>query len=90
MKRVSLRDDAGGNALGWNPDGVATTFTILASEVSGFDTGFVSIMPLTASARQCVVDTFGKGLFRVGCSVAPSNGSQLHYLVTNLPAHVDE
>lgn len=33
--RVTFLDNEAGNALGWNPNGVTTAFTITESEVGG-------------------------------------------------------
>ena len=43
MKRVTLFDTAGGQALGWNPDGFTTTFTIIDTDVTSFLTAFISV-----------------------------------------------
>jgi hypothetical protein len=86
MKKVTLLDDAGGNALGWNPDGVTDVFNIQASTLSGSDNGYVNIM----IPSFCGIDFVGEGLFLVSCEIPPTNDSQLHYLALNLPAHTNE
>jgi hypothetical protein len=83
-KRIILLDDANGNALGWNPDGMATAFNILAPVD---ENSFVSIM----LPRTCSV-AFGLdiGFFTFHCDTAPPENSKLNYLITNLPVHINE
>ena len=85
----NLIDNPFGNALGWNPDGVTTSFTISASKVSHFDAAFVSILVSSTGGINhfCDVVELHFGSFDVRCSSAPPNAAQLHYTVTNLPLH---
>jgi hypothetical protein len=84
MKRIMLLDDAGGNALGWNPDGIETAFNIIAPVD---EDSFVDIM----LPRTCSV-AFGldPGFFTFHCDTAPPDNSVLNYLITNLPVHINE
>ena len=100
MKRVTLLDNAAGNALGWNPTG--GTFEFVISEPNAdFDTSYVSAS-VTASrigggSLIGIPGTAapvwpGGNACTIRCGLSPSNsppdGSELHYLVTSLPAHV--
>jgi hypothetical protein len=92
MKRVTVLDTAGGHAVGWNPDGGTTTFTIsepaLNSDESFFTievrSDFSNINQLCDVANQVT----SAPTFFVTCSTAPPNGSELHYVVGSLPLHV--
>jgi hypothetical protein len=100
MKRVTLLDNADGNALGWNPDGGTFEFEITEPNAD-FDTSYVSASVTTS--RQSGGTLFGfpctatpkwpaGNAFTVRCGgffgTAPQDGSELHYIVTSLPAHV--
>ncbi len=94
MKRVTLQDNAAGNALGWNPDGVQTNFGIEEDRHFGGDSTMVSIivesLPLGSTNHLCdpvnVASDAVEG-FDIVCSSAPPEGSVLHYVVTVLPPH---
>ena len=86
MKKVILLDDADGNALGWNPDAFETAFNIAASSVSSFNDGYVSVV----IPSECRATAIGQGFFNMICSSAPGINAQLHYVVINLPAQVNE
>jgi hypothetical protein len=95
MKRVTLQDNAAGNALGWNPNGVSTLFTISESAIVMHDEVFFIIEvregPVVFSHPDCGVATHSaeEETFTVACAAsAPSDGSELHYVVGNLPPHV--
>ena len=83
MKRVTLTDTPAGNALGWNPNGVSTLFTIDEPGILGTNLSFVIVEVAD------VVDDHSAaiGTFRVRCQDPPSNNTVLHYLVGNLPGH---
>ena len=57
MKRVTLQDNAAGNTLGWNPDGVQTNFGIEEDRHFGGDSTMVSIivesLPLGSTNHLC-------------------------------------
>jgi hypothetical protein len=93
-------DNAAGNALRWNP--TRGTFEFVISEPNAdFDTSYVSAS-VTASrigggnliGIPCTAALVwpGGNAFTIRCGLSPSNsppdGSELHYLVTSLPAHV--
>ena len=87
MKRVTLMDNAAGNARGWNPDGVTTDFTIAEPVI--LDSTLVSIN-LKSGNNVCSVDdnSISDVAFGIKCTTAPSGGVELHYVVENLPSHV--
>jgi hypothetical protein len=87
MKRVTLEDDAAGNALGWNPNGALDAFTITEPAVSGENSAFVSII-VDQENIVCIVFNLDVGTFSVRCDGTPVDGTKLHYIVENLPAHV--
>lgn len=90
MRRVTLLDNPSGNALGWNPNGVSTDFAI--AEVLFLDESLVSIN-LENGDNVCTVDdTFVLGpptRFGIKCTTPPPQGTELHYLLTNLPGHTE-
>jgi hypothetical protein len=90
MKRVTLNDTPAGNALGWNPDGIATDFLITQNGV--LDSTFISIS-LNNGDTVCGVDDYAFGLdppaFFIKCTSAPPEFSELHYVVENLPENVN-
>jgi hypothetical protein len=94
MKRVTLLDDAAGNSKGWNPGNGFTSFTISEPAVTSSDGSFISISiiaPGQINNEFCEVDSifpFSAFEFTFHCQVAPVGGSQLHYVVENLPPHV--
>jgi hypothetical protein len=92
MKRVSLTDTTGGNDLGWNPDSVTTLFTISDTEVVGFDDSFISVEVWDDFNTNYLCDTTDQdeGSFSIRCSSPPVGGSELHYMLVNLPGHLNE
>ena len=90
MKRVTVKDDAAGHAVGWDPNGVTTIFTIFEPAITGTDTAFVIIEVISSSVTNC--DVTGQSdtptEFAIRCSAGPPNGAALHYVVGNLPSHV--
>jgi hypothetical protein len=92
MKRVRVLDDAAGHAVGWDPDDVETSFTISEPALTCVIPGvcsFISIFVL--GLGSCQVIDFRADIdphrFQILCSSAPIGGSQLHYVVENLPLH---
>jgi hypothetical protein len=92
MKKVTLFDDAAGNALGWNPDGVDRLFSITEPGNISFNGALVNfwIHSSSASIFNCEVisQAIPSNTFELGCEFAPLDGSTLQYLVVNLPAHI--
>jgi hypothetical protein len=90
MKRVTLFDTAGGQALGWNPDGFTTTFTIIDTDVTSFLTAFIGVEIANGNDINYFCDTVDQdpGQFQIECSSAPANPKTLHYLLVNLPANL--
>lgn len=89
MKRVTLLDNAGGNAQGWNPTGGLADFTITEPAVVSKDTSFVTIWVSQQTPVCRVYDQDVSG-FIVRCDPAPTDGAELQYVIENLPAHVSE
>jgi hypothetical protein len=67
--------------LGWNPDGVKTSFSI--SEPRTTVTSVI-IVNLKFSDAVCAAEHPINGAFSVVCTKAPTNGAWLHYLVINM------
>jgi hypothetical protein len=89
MKKVVLIDNAAGNAAGWNPDGITTSFTISEPDIAGPGSMIsIIIQNLSDVSHFCdVVFFFQASHFNIDCSSAPANFDELHYVVENLPAH---
>jgi hypothetical protein len=98
MKRVTLIDDAAGNTKGWDPSGQPGNgggneiFIISEPAISsGIDNSFFivevvgSFGEITCAASNH--DPVGK-TFTIACNGPPVQGSELHYVVGNLPGHV--
>jgi hypothetical protein len=95
MKRVTLLDNAAGNAKGWNPDNSAEVFTIEEPQVSTENSPFFIIEVKAPGNRGCAVmdhdsspPSFPPSRFTIHCFGAPEEGSELHYVVGNLPPNV--
>jgi hypothetical protein len=94
MKRVILIDNAAGNARGWDPDGVDTSFTISEPAITCFNFSvactFPSIFVFSLGNINHFCDVVGIAFdtktFSIGCSSAPADNDELHYAVENLPA----
>ena len=90
MKRVTAMDDAAGHSVGWNPDGATTFFPISDLDASGGNSAFISVEVSDNVNTNYFCDAIDQsvGSFRIKCSSGPVEGSELHYLIANLPAHV--
>ena len=94
MKRVTLQDNAAGNTRGWNPDGLTDIFTISEPAAISSHGSFISIsivQPNQVNDDFCEVDLINPGpnpTYTLHCQNPPADGSQLHYRVKNLPAHL--
>jgi hypothetical protein len=98
MKKVILSDNAAGNALGWNPDGVATQFGIFDTAIHHFGViipSFVSIFVVdsvgaTPENHFCDVVrlTPTAQVFTIVCSTPPNQFDVLHYVIENLPPEI--
>jgi hypothetical protein len=89
MKRMAIFDNPPGNALGWNPDGFTTVFTI--TQDITLDSTEVTVNLNGGGTSICnVVDYVltGPEGFVVACTTAPSNLEELHYVVETLPPHL--
>jgi hypothetical protein len=86
MIRKTLNDDAAGNALGWNPDGLTSGFVIDDNDLSGEANGVM----VSVAVHDCVVaQIVAPNHFAViQCDTGPPNGTTLEYLITKLPPHV--
>jgi hypothetical protein len=88
--RKTLRDDAIGNAHGWNPDISTRAFAILDSDISGLSSSeFVSVMVRSGNPVFCAAASGDTGVFGVYCDSPPGNSAELNYIITKLPAHDD-
>ena len=87
MKRVSLLDNPAGNALGWDPDGVKTLFTLTGEFISPDIMITIMVINVANTNHFCdVVRADGAvQFFRIACSSPPPNGVQLEYLIQNVP-----
>jgi hypothetical protein len=77
-----ISDSPEGNALGWNPNGTDTIFTI--SEPCYFEddsTVIVNIKDGGSNYEVCNVDFSDNQFFEVYCNAPPDEGSQLRYMV---------
>lgn len=88
-----MLDNSAGNALGWNPNRAATTFTITEPNAFGSDSSIVIAsvcggLFCGAAVFPCFVSSDLQGTFLVSCQVAPTNGAELHYAITRLPPHL--
>jgi hypothetical protein len=96
MKLKILKNDAAGNAHGWNPNGLVGTksFFIKDSDIidpSGEfpDNTFIFIMGRGTENGACWVDElFTNGEFVVNCSEAPYTSAELHYVIMKLPPNI--
>jgi hypothetical protein len=91
MKRVTVLDDAAGNAVGWNPDGSTTTFFISEPLIDSLDTSYVNLFIYGGGqiiTPDCRPVSFSPGQFVFTCDIAPANFDELQYVVENLPAHI--
>lgn len=90
MKRVTIFDTAGGNAVGWNPDGVQTIFSITTEDIDS-EESLVTVNVHSNTFAICNVfdtDNGTPGAIDIACTSAPSEGSSLHYVISNLPEHL--
>jgi hypothetical protein len=100
MKRVTLLDDPSGHARGWDPSGQPgngggpRNFIISESAISSdIDNPFFTVEVVFGVGAEGLIcaagnhDPVGK-TFAVSCTFSPPNGSELHYVVGNLPGHL--
>jgi hypothetical protein len=85
MKKVSVFDNAAGHAVGWDPNGASTVFTISEPAIVATDGIFFTVEVVNTI---CAVDTHFSGTFQVRCQEAPIDSSALRYVVGNLPEHI--
>ena len=84
-----IRDSPEGNALGWNPDGTRTAFTIdEPCYIKSDSTVLVNINDVGITFAACNVDFSTDGFFEVYCTAPPSDGSELRYLVLVEPLEI--
>ena len=96
MIKKTLLDDAAGNAAGWNPDGTVRFFVIIDNDVTeGTSMVQLAVEPNVVSGPICMLQEISNGRFSVNCPFGfetplriPQNTDELHYTITNLPAHV--
>jgi len=91
MIRKTLKDDPAGNALGWNPNGVDTIFSIDDPDVTGSPDG-TFVQAYDQSGGRCRVTNALDGPelpgFLVRCEIPASENGVLQYMITKLPANV--
>jgi hypothetical protein len=92
MKNVVIFDNDAGHAVGWNPDGVTTSFNISPAPgvTSGITeqivpTGGVSPGPLYSN---CGMTQSGSESFFLICEHPPANGIALRYLRVDIPTQI--
>jgi hypothetical protein len=87
MKDVTVFDDAPGHAVGWDPTGAQTSFTISEQEAGGGTFISVEVRGGDNINRNCdtVAISDAANNFVINCLSAPPNGAFLHYVVMNLP-----
>jgi hypothetical protein len=90
MKKVFVTDTEAGHDVGWNPSGPTgpSFFTITDPAVSSVTTAFVSFSVGQTVVTNCEGANPGVGQFTFSCEFPPSDGAELQYIVTNLPANV--
>ena len=79
-----LNDNSAGNNRGWNPNGSIKAFTI---RDAAFNPSISTVVINTKQANfpVCSVDYWTPGTFEVNCSIAPSNGGILSYVIISIP-----
>jgi hypothetical protein len=99
MKRVTVLDNAAGHAIGWDPNGLVNDFVISGSglEISGRNSALISAVGLDYVSPVTIYDCLTMQLFPgspdpdnflVSCETAPTEGTELHYILFNLPPNV--
>ena len=92
MKKVAVSDTPAGNAKGWTPDGVDTTFTISEPLLSTASFTYVTMYVLSGTSTNhfCNVVPVDAifGNFDIACSSPPANLDALRYVVINLPTEL--
>jgi hypothetical protein len=92
MKRVLIFDNDAGHAVGWNPDGVTTSFTI--SPAPGVMGGFTEQIVLTGGVSpgplysNCGVTQLSFDSFSLICEHPPADGIGLRYLRVDIPTEI--
>jgi len=87
MKRATLMDNAAGNELGWNPDGVTTQFSITDLDILTIDGSYIDASVEFTGNLVWIVSAHNGQSFSLACITAPPEESELHYVVEHLPAH---
>ena len=88
MIRKTLRDDAAGNAKGWNPNGALTGFTIQDSDIVDADTSIVTVNLSVGTLNICQALNVGGDQFFLRCNVAPPDTAELQYQIIDMPENV--
>lgn len=89
IKRVSLSDDATGNAAGWNPDFAnnQNIFTIQDTDVSATTSSvIVNVEQNSPILCNAFLPAGAVGNFKIFCESnvgGPEDGAKLHYTVIN-------
>jgi hypothetical protein len=91
MKQVHIFDNLAGNAIGWNPDGVKTVFTIdPAPGVDGTTDNYISVTAgISGGSLPSNCDMRWQGTFTeflaIICDHPPLEGVDLFYQSVHLP-----
>jgi hypothetical protein len=92
IKHVVIFDSDSGHAVGWNPDGVTTSFTISpAPGVTGSFAEYIGVRTSPSPGPQapsCNVATSGFNSFSLICEHPPIEGGSLNYLRVDLPTQI--
>jgi len=84
FKKVTLQDTSAGNALGWNPDHILTTFTISDSSVKSNSVISITVTSGPSSLFVCgVYDITPATSFSIRCTAPVLDSGVLSYIVIN-------
>jgi hypothetical protein len=85
MKKVTLFDNAAGNARGWNPNGVSTTIFFITEPLAGNPDSLGSNAIVNVVNRVCSAGQVFDGILEVVCTTPPADTASLDYTIINLP-----
>ena len=83
MKRMHLDDDATGNAVGWNPNGVDKAFTVTDAAVTKNSAVLITLDAPVGANEVCSTFVIGGGSFSMSCTFSPPNAESLNYVIIN-------
>jgi len=91
MKKVLVLDNAAGNLVGWDPDGVVAVFEIAEPLAAAGSTSsaIINIDSTVVADPVCSASQVFNGQIEIFCTSPPADGSTLDYTVTNVsPVHL--